>query len=64
MITGAPAKVRRKNPYVGPRAFKADEPLYGRERECRELTDLLIAERIVLLHCRPVPARRRSSSPV
>ena len=50
MITGAPAKVRRKNPYVGPRAFKADEPLYGRERECRELTDLLIAERIVLLH--------------
>jgi len=50
MTTGAPATVRRKNPYVGPRAFKADEPLYGRERECRELTDLLIAERIVLLH--------------
>jgi hypothetical protein len=50
MTTDVPAKVRRKNPYVGPRAFRADEPLYGRERECRELTDLLIAERIVLLH--------------
>ncbi|SNY78691.1 hypothetical protein SAMN04244553_1362 [Nocardia amikacinitolerans] len=44
------AKSHWKNPYVGPRAFTANEALYGRERERRELTDLLIAERIVLLH--------------
>ncbi|WP_327097137.1 ATP-binding protein [Nocardia vinacea] len=51
MTTVVPAKSRRKkNPYVGPRAFRSDEVLYGRERERRELTDLLIAERIVLLH--------------
>jgi WD40 repeat protein len=40
----------RLNPYVGPRAFQQGERLYGREREIRELLDLLIAERIVLLH--------------
>jgi hypothetical protein len=38
------------NPYVGPRAFGSDDRLYGRDRETRELFDLLIAERIVLLH--------------
>jgi len=40
----------RPNPYVGPRAFQTGEKLYGRDREARELLDLLIAERIVLLH--------------
>jgi len=40
----------QQNPYVGPRAFERDEKLYGRDREARELTDALIAERIVLLH--------------
>ena len=40
----------RPNPYVGPRAFRVGETLYGRDRELRELLDLLIAERIVLLH--------------
>jgi hypothetical protein len=40
----------KPNPYVGPRAFKTGEKLYGRDREARELLDLLIAERIVLLH--------------
>ena len=39
----------RPNPYVGPRAFQTGEKLYGRDREVRELLDLLIAERIVLL---------------
>lgn len=39
-----------KNPYVGPRAFKYGETLYGREAEIPELLDLLISERIVLLH--------------
>jgi hypothetical protein len=39
-----------RNPYVGPRAFRAGEKLPTRDREKRELTDLLIAERVVLLH--------------
>lgn len=38
------------NPYVGPRSFNTGEALYGRDRELRTLTALLIAERIVLLH--------------
>ncbi|UCH61131.1 MAG: PD40 domain-containing protein, partial [Anaerolineales bacterium] len=41
---------QRPNPYVGPRAFRVGETLYGRNRELRELLDLLIAERIILLH--------------
>ncbi len=43
-------KTTRPNPYVGPRAFQTGEKIYGRDREVRELLDLLIAERIVLLH--------------
>lgn len=38
------------NPYVGPRAFAAGERLYARDRELADLVDLVIAERIVLLH--------------
>jgi len=38
------------NPYVGPRSFATGERLYGRARESRDLTALLVAERIVLLH--------------
>lgn len=38
------------NPYVGPRAFRANELLPARDRETRELANLVIAERIVLLH--------------
>jgi WD40 repeat protein len=38
------------NPYVGPRAFQPGETLYGRDREVLELLDLILAERIVLLH--------------
>lgn len=40
----------RNNPYIGPRAYQTGEKLYGRDREVRQLLDLLIAERIVLLH--------------
>lgn len=40
----------RPNPFVGPRAFVSGEKLYGRDREVRELFDLLLAERVVLLH--------------
>ncbi|OQY87754.1 MAG: hypothetical protein B6D41_11485 [Chloroflexi bacterium UTCFX4] len=40
----------RPNPYVGPRPFQTGEKMYGRERETRELLNLLIAERIVLLY--------------
>jgi hypothetical protein len=42
--------VTRANPYVGPRPLRAGEDLPAREQEVRELTDLLIAERITLLH--------------
>lgn len=38
------------NPYVGPRSFRKNEPLYGRDRETRDLLDLLVAERVVLLY--------------
>lgn len=41
---------RRENPYVGPRSFAIGEPLYGRDRERAALLDLVIAERVVLLH--------------
>lgn len=37
-------------PFVGPRAYKIGEKLFGRDRERLELLDLLIAERIVLLY--------------
>ena len=45
---GAPGKAH--NPFVGPRAFRQGEQLYGRDREVLDLLDLLIAERIVLLY--------------
>ena len=38
----------RENPYVGPRPFDKSDPLYGRDREVRDLRDLLIARRIVM----------------
>jgi Novel STAND NTPase 1 len=41
---------RPANPYVGPRAFRAGEAFFGRDREQRDLANLLIAERVVLLH--------------
>lgn len=40
----------RENPYVGPRAFTKNEILYGRDRERRNLFNLLIAERLVMLY--------------
>ncbi len=40
----------RPNPYVGPRPFTAQDPLFARKREVRELRSLLVSERIVLLH--------------
>lgn len=43
-------QAKRKNPYKGARAFEIGETIFGRAREIAELLDLLIAERIVLLH--------------
>jgi hypothetical protein len=40
----------RPNPYIGPRSFETGERLYGRDFELGTLLNLLIAERIVLLH--------------
>jgi hypothetical protein len=45
-----PAADPTQNPFVGPRPFEIGERLYGRDREVRKLVDLLLAERIVLLH--------------
>ncbi|NJL05098.1 MAG: ATP-binding protein [Chloroflexaceae bacterium] len=44
------ARNPRPNPYVGPRSFNRGELLFGRDREVADLSGLLIAERIVLLH--------------
>ncbi len=38
------------NPYVGPRSFRVGERIYGRKREVNQLLNLIVAERIVLLH--------------
>ena len=40
----------RPNPYVGPRAFRNGEKLFGRGHETDALMSILLAERIVLLH--------------
>lgn len=48
--TPAPVYNARPNPYVGPRAFHLNEKLFGREKETQALFDLLLAERVVLLH--------------
>ena len=40
----------RANPYVGPRSFQDGETIYGRKREASKLLNLLIAERVVVLH--------------
>jgi WD40 repeat protein len=49
MSVGA-ASGSSENPFVGPRPFQMGEALYGRDREVRELVDLLVADRIVLLY--------------
>ena len=36
-----------RNPYVGPRSLRYGESIYGRDREARQLLELLIAERVV-----------------
>jgi len=41
------------SPYVGARALDGKDLIFGRERECAELLDLLVAERIVVLHSPP-----------
>lgn len=40
----------RRNPYVGPRPFGKNDSLPARRRDVRGLCDLLLSERIVLLH--------------
>jgi hypothetical protein len=44
------SRTRLKNPYVGPRPFRTGEDLPNRQEAARELADLVIAERVVLLH--------------
>ncbi|MBL8230211.1 MAG: hypothetical protein JNL98_17105 [Bryobacterales bacterium] len=38
------------NPFVGPNPLTSKQPLFGRDREVRELSYLLTSDRIVLLH--------------
>ena len=38
------------NPYVGPMPFQEGQTLHGRSREVMDLIDLLIVNRIVVLH--------------
>jgi hypothetical protein len=40
----------RRNPYRGPREFRREDRLPNRQREARELTDRIVADRVVLLH--------------
>jgi WD40 repeat protein len=40
----------RANPYVGPRALREGELIFGRDRELRELLNRMIADRMVLLY--------------
>jgi hypothetical protein len=47
---GHASGVTRQEPYVGPLALSEENGIYGRDRELRELYNLLIAERIALLH--------------
>ena len=39
-----------ENPFVGPRSIPTGKPLFGRDREVRDLYRILVADRIVLLH--------------
>lgn len=48
--TAAAADPESRNPYIGPRAFQTGETLYGRDAEARRVINLLLSERIVLLH--------------
>jgi hypothetical protein len=49
MSAMAMTQTPRPNPYVGPRAFKRGEVLYGRDGDVLNLYYLLLAERVVLL---------------
>ncbi|HEY6794792.1 MAG TPA: hypothetical protein VI248_08920 [Kineosporiaceae bacterium] len=48
--TAPKVAVHKNNPYRGPREFGRGERLPNRSREARQLTDRVIADRVVLLH--------------
>ncbi|MGA7729848.1 MAG: hypothetical protein WCD37_01105 [Chloroflexia bacterium] len=48
--SGIDVDVARYEPYPGPLALSEENGIYGRDRELRELYNLLVAERITLLH--------------
>ncbi|NID14086.1 WD40 repeat domain-containing protein [Luteibacter yeojuensis] len=43
------AEVAVGNPFVGPMPIREGQPIYGRSREIRELAELLVSERVVVL---------------
>lgn len=53
--TDLPKKL--ENPFVGPRSIPTGKPLFGRDREVRDLFRVLVADRIVLLHAPSVRAK-------
>src|SRR5215467_972987 len=42
--------VKKFNPYVGPRPFSVNQELPNRRIEAQDVADLLISERVLLLH--------------
>lgn len=50
--SSAPARVSRgpDNPFVGPRSYRLGERLFGREGETAQLREMLLGNRLVLLH--------------
>ena len=42
--------MKTSSPYVGPRAYRYGEELFGRDKKARHILRLLLAERIVLLY--------------
>lgn len=49
-VTEKPKQAERRNPFRGPQEFGREDQLPNRRAEAEELTNLLIANRVVLLH--------------
>jgi hypothetical protein len=54
----------KNNPYVGPRPYTREDRgnFYGRNREARDLLDMLVAERVVLFYAQSGRGSLRSST--
>src|SRR4051794_27890326 len=50
MNSATEPRIKKRNPYVGPRPFRYRDRLYGRDGEARDIIVMLMAERVLLLH--------------